>query len=95
MTDQFVGAKKITLETHCKDADASAKPIVIAAHHNNVLNSSVWPLVAKELVEKMPIALPETTELNAHVLPISWVKPDPDVTLNVPDMTIAKTTRHA
>jgi len=68
---------------------------VIAAHHNNVLNSSVWPLVAKELVEKMPIALPETTELNAHVLPISWVKPDPDVTLNVPDMTIAKTTRHA
>ena len=41
----------------------------------------------------MPIALPETTELNAHVLPISWVKPDPDVTLNVPDMTIAKTTR--
>ena len=40
---------QITLETHCKDADASAKPIVIAAHHNNVLNSSVWPLVAKEV----------------------------------------------
>jgi len=71
MTDQFVDAKKITLETHCKDADVNAKPIVIAVHPNNVHNSSVWPLVAKELVEKMPTALPGTTELNAHALLIS------------------------
>jgi len=49
----------------------NAKPIVIAVHPNNVHNSSVWPLVAKELVEKMPTALPGTTELNAHALLIS------------------------
>ena len=44
-------------------------------------------------VEKMPIVKPETTELNVHALQISWEILTLDVTQNVLDMMIARTTR--
>ena len=44
-------------------------------------------------VEKMPIVKPETTELNVHVLQISWEIPTLDVTPNVLDMMSAKITK--
>jgi len=71
MTGQFVDAKKITLEILSKVVAVNVKPIETVVLLNSVLNSNVLLLVVKELVEKMPIVLLGTTDLNARVLLIS------------------------
>jgi len=71
MIVQFVDAKKIILEILSKVVAVNVKLIEIVVLLSNVLNSSVLLLAVKELVEKMPIVLPGTTDLNAHAHLIS------------------------
>jgi len=67
----FVDVKKITSGILLQVVVENVKLTAIVVHRNNVLNSDVLQLVVKELVEKMPIVLPETTDLNVHAHRIS------------------------
>lgn len=87
---QFVGVKKIILVTHSKDVEENANLVETAQHNKNAFSSDVWQLVAKELVEKMLIAKPETIEHSANVPQISWEIQIPDAIPNVQDMTNAQ-----
>jgi len=78
--------KLITLVILYRDVDANVTPTVIVRKLKNVFNSNVWLLAGKELVVRTPIVLPGITALIVLVLLISWEMPEPDVTLNVPDM---------
>lgn len=59
----------------------------------NVFNSDVWLFAGKEPVVKMPIVLQGIIGLNVLVLLTSLEMPEPDVTLNVPDIMNVQITR--
>lgn len=71
MTLPFVDANKTILETLSKVVEENVNRVEIVHLHKNVFNSNAWQLAEKELVEKMPTALPGTTELNVPVLQTS------------------------
>jgi len=95
MTGLSADVKLITLVILFRDADANVTPTVIVRKLKNVFSSNVWLLAGKELVARIPTVLPGITVLIVLVLLISWETPDPDVTLNVPDMMSVQTTRLA
>lgn len=88
--DLFVGVKKIILVTHSKDVEENVNLVETVQHNKNVFNLDVLQLVAKELVEKMPIAKPGIIEHNVNVHQISWEILIPDAIPNVQDMMNAQ-----
>jgi len=85
--------KLITLVILYKDVDESVILTVIVHQLKNVFSSNVWLFVGKELVVRTPTVLQGITVLIVLVLLISWEMPEPDVTLNVPDMMNVQITK--
>lgn len=94
MTGLSADVKLIILVILYKDVDGSVILTVIVQQLKNVFSSNVWLFVGKELAVRTLTVLPGITVLIVLVLLISWETPEPDVTLNVPDMTNVQIIKH-
>lgn len=86
---------RIMLVIHCKVVGVNVNRPEIVHLPKNVNDLSAHLSVEKEYVERIQTVKHETTAPNVLVLPIFLAMDIPDVTQNVPNMTIAHKIRLA